>query len=384
MDYTAFLSRMTPTEQRRFTTLAGAYGTAYDKGRNCTDPRILGLPHHKRITQNNALALEAEFMGTYAPAVMAESMRSGATRQDIARVMLEQYPDLAHGIFRGRMDVLCDIGLRLMVFNKRVRFFQTTNALESMLLDSDFGKDIPAEWFRTPYDEIYIEFGETRTFPTRMHDPVSGEHVIEGCYLLSGMARSWHSDTLVRGYDIIFFGSPIGKHGVMDDCFTHLGLPICDDRMSIAELVRETVEHYQARSHFPNAMAVGPVIEHVAKILVYLGTRDARCQAIHAGRDALQKIALLKSPAKREKAARIAARQYDRVLVGPDTRTQGMAHGTADGGAHEVRPHIRRGHFRAQPYGSRHSLRRPQWIQPTLIGMGGAAGCPEQPEYIVR
>lgn len=382
MENTLFFASLTAAQQRKFMAFAEAYGRAYEKGQDCTDPRILSLPHHKRVAQNDALALEVRFLEEFAPAVVAESKRPGTSRHDIATVMFECYPDLARVMYQGRMDVLCDIGLRLMVFHQRVRSFQTTDALESMLHDTDFGQDIPAEWFRPPFDEIYIEFGERRQFPTKMVDPSSGEHVVEGCYLFSGLTPSLHGRDLVRGFDLIIFGSPVGKSGVMDDCFTHLGLPFSDERMPISALVDQVVDHYRARSDFPNAHVVRPVIEHVAKILVYLGTKEARQREVREGTDAFKRISGLKSSAKREKAARQAARLYDRIVVGPCSLPSELDAIQAIRAA-GVRPHIRRGHFRAQPYGPQHSLRRPQWIQPMMIGRDHIAGA-AQPSYVIQ
>jgi hypothetical protein len=382
MENTRYFAALSAAQQRKFMVFAEAYGRAYEKGQGCNDPRILSLPHHKRIAQFDAIALEARFLQEFAPAVVAEALRPGATRHDIATVMFERYPDLAKVMFKGRMDVLCDIGLRLMVFQKRVRTFQTTNALESMLHETDFGHDIPAEWFRPPFDEIYIEFGEHRRFPTMMVDPSSGEHIVEGCYLFAGLTPSLHGNSLVRGFDLIIFGSPIDKSGVMDDCFTHLGLPISDENMPLSELVHQVVERYRTRADFPNAHVVQPVIEHVAKILVYLGTKDARQRPVREGSEAAKRICGLKSPAKREKAARQAARLYDRIVVGPCSLASELdsEHTNCSAG---VRPHIRRGHFRAQPYGPQHSLRRPQWIQPMMIGSERITGN-IQPSYVVQ
>ncbi|WP_126447991.1 hypothetical protein [Sulfuricystis multivorans] len=188
MENTLFFTSLTAVQQRKFMAYAEAYSRAYEKSLGCTDPHILSLPHHKRVALNNALALEVRFLEEFAPAVVAASKLPGTSRHDIATVMFECYPDLAYVMYQGRMDVLCDIGLRLMVYHQRIRYFQTTDALESMLHDTDFGQDIPAEWFRPPFDEIYIEFGEHRHFPANMFDPSSGEHVVEGCYLF------WVSD----------------------------------------------------------------------------------------------------------------------------------------------------------------------------------------------
>ncbi|WP_126447997.1 hypothetical protein [Sulfuricystis multivorans] len=86
----------------------------------------------------------------------------------------------------------------------------------------------------------------------------------------------------------------------MDDCFTHLGLPFSDEKMPISALVDQVVDHYRARSDFPNAQVVRPVIEHVAKVLVYLGTKEARQREVREGTEAIKRISGLKSSAKRE------------------------------------------------------------------------------------
>ena len=122
-------------------------------------------------------------------------------------------------------------------------------------------------------------------------------------------------------------------------------------------------------------------MEHVAKVLVYLGTKDARQRPVLEGTEARRRINGLKSPAKREKAKRQAARLFDRIVVGPADLPEDLAGGHGGG---SVRPHIRRGHFRAQPYGPQHSLRRPLWIQPTLVGKERISGEFQHPAYVIQ
>lgn len=265
----------------------------------------------------------------------------------------------------------------------RIRMFQTTDALEDMLHQTDFGDDIPASWFQPPFTDIYIEFGEGRHFPLTMSDPQSGRHIIEGCYLLSGRSRPLGSQgPLVRGFDMIIFGSPAGKSGIMDDCFVHMGLPIESESAPISEVVRRVVDHYAARADFPNADIFRPVVEHVAKVLVYLGTREARQREVRDGKAAKLRLAGLKSTAKREKASRQAARLYDRIVVGPDALPAELSKGAP--GRSGMKAHIRRGHFRSQAYGPQHSLRRPQWLQPTLVGQSQLAANGTQAAYEIR
>lgn len=365
----------------RYLEFLRAYGDAYGKGTECSDERLLSLPHHKRIALNDALALETRFLEAFCPAVIAEAQQPDSSRHSIAETMLQESPFIAQHVYKGRFDLLCDVALRTMIHCGRIHTFQTTDALETMLLATDFGNEVPAQWFLPPFRDIYIEFGEHRRFPLTMHDPASGEHVVEGCYLLSGMsAPMTRPGPLVRGFDVIIFGSPTGKLGVTNDCFVHMGLPIDDESVSMHDLVDGVIRHYEARDDFPNAAVFRPVLTHVAKILVYLATPEARKVVNHDGSDAARRIAGMKSGSKKAKAERQAWRLYDRIVVGPSSLPGDM--GAVDDPGATIRPHVRRGHIRAQAYGPQHSLRRPQWIQPTLVGRT-SLGVSSSP-YIVR
>ena len=370
-------------QQTRFYNRLRAYGKAYEQNLS-QDERLLALPHHRRIALGGAVGLEVAFLEEFAPDVVAEAKREHSTRQDIAETMLRAYPHLAAEVYKGRFDVLCDVGLRLMNHFGRIRHFQTTDSLEEMLQSTDFGDDIPAAWFRTPFDNVFIEFGEHRRSPLTILDPNSGVHVVEGAYLLSGLsAPIGGGDTLVRGFDLVIFGSPIGKRNTMDDAFIHMGFPIEDESQPITELVSRVVENYSVRREFENAPAFRPVVEHLAKVLVYLGMRDARQRVVVEGSDSERRIRGLKSPAKQEKARRQAARLYDRVVVGPTNPLEGSGSGTGGLGG-TVRQHVRRGHLRMQAHGPKHSLRRPVWIHPSLVGAGYGDNGVRHPEYSIR
>ena len=368
-------------DSARFLSKVHAYGEAYARSSELSESRLLALPHHRRIRINDAIALEAAFLEEFAPLAVAETRRPGSTRRDFALVMQDQYPSLVDTLYQSRFEVLCDVGLRLMIHYGRVRPFQTTNALESLLRSTDIGPDIPAAWFRTPFPDVFIEFGETRDGAFTMRDPLSGEHRVEGVYLLSGLSAPLSGNgPLVRAFDIIIFGSPLGKSGVMDDCYTHMSIAIEDEEAPIIDLVDRTVRYHSARGEFLNAALFHPLVEHVAKILVYLGTKDARQETLREGSMAEARMATLKSPAKIAKARRQNYRCYDRVVVGPTVSPSAIpgAPHTASG----IRPHVRRGHFRSQPYGPQHSLRRPCWIEPTLIG-ATSLGEVTAPDYLI-
>ncbi len=378
----AFFAALSLAQRRKCYNFLRSRAAANDAILASDDDRLKTLPHYQRIALHDMLKHEAVFLEEFAPKVIAQVKSPGSTRHDIAATLQDCYPLLTKSIYLDRYDVLCDLALRLMVHYGRVRSFQTTDALEQMLQDTDFGGDVPAAWFRPPFEEVFIEFGEHRRFPETISDPDSGEHVIEGVYVMSGLSHSKTDGQLVRAFDLIIFGSPTGKSTALDDCFIHMGLPIDDEEKPISDVVQDMVDYYASQSDFPNKHAFRPVVEHVAKVLVYLGTKDARQHKVTEGSEARRRIEGLKSPAKREKAQRQAARLYDRIVIGPAELPEDLAGGHI--GSSSVRPHVRRGHFRAQAYGPQHTLRRPVWIQPTLVGKDRISGEVAHPAYVIQ
>ena len=67
-------------------------------------------------------------------------------------------------------------------------------------------------------------------------------------------------------------------------------------------------------------------------------------------------------PRKAAKLQRQAARQYDRVVLGPNALPCDLG-----GASGEVSPHWRRGHFRMQAHGPQMSLRKVIFIAPIVV-----------------
>ncbi len=362
----AYLSSLLPSEQVQYMKLARNYADSVLYGREC-NPRMLNLPHPQRIAAFGHLDAEAALFRGFAPVVWEAAGDPQATRYDMVRAFLLHHPLLAELVSDGQTEVLRDICLRLMVKAGRARQLQTTDALEELLRHSDFGSDVPGSWFRTPYPGVYIEFGSRRDFPVTMRHPESGAHIVEGCYLFEGgvrLAERGADSEPVRGYDVIICGSAAGKKSVLDDVYVHMAIAIEDEDEPVTSLVKRTIEQFRKRTGgVPNDEAFLPVIEHVAKVLVYLNTAEARRMVVTEGTEAGRRIAAIKSPAKIEKARRQAAYLYDRIVVGPTA----LPEPSGDDSGGEMRTHWRRGHIRAQAYGTNHALRRPVWIQPVLV-----------------
>lgn len=339
----AYLSSLLPSEQVQYMKLARNYADSVLYGREC-NPRMLNLPHPQRIAAFGHLDAEAALFRGFAPVVWEAAGDPQATRYDMVRAFLLHHPLLAELVSDGQTEVLRDICLRLMVKAGRARQLQTTDALEELLRHSDFGSDVPGSWFRTPYPGVYIEFGSRRDFPVTMRHPESGAHIVEGCYLFEGgvrLAERGADSEPVRGYDVIICGSAAGKKSVLDDVYVHMAIAIEDEDEPVTSLVKRTIEQFRKRTGgVPNDEAFLPVIEHVAKVLVYLNTAEARRMVVTEGTEAGRRIAAIKSPAKIEKARRQAAYLYDRIVVGPTA----LPEPSGDDSGGEMRTQIGRAH----------------------------------------
>lgn len=155
----AFFAALSLAQRRKCYNFLRSRAAANDAILASDDDRLKTLPHYQRIALHDMLKHEAVFLEEFAPKVIAQVKSPGSTRHDIAATLQDCYPLLTKSIYLDRYDVLCDLALRLMVHYGRVRSFQTTDALEQMLQDTDFGGDVPAAWFRPPFEEVFIEFG---------------------------------------------------------------------------------------------------------------------------------------------------------------------------------------------------------------------------------
>jgi hypothetical protein len=374
----SYLDDLTPPHRALLTR----YVTSYQRCAEITDPRLLALPHPKRVLIGEVGQHEMAFLEAVAPDYI-QQIKAGNLSLDMGIGMLvHDYPDLVRGLFQNSREILDALVLRTLLYHHQVSIFQTTDALESMLQATDLGDDLPASLFQTPFRNIFIQFGETTPFPITLHDPSSGDHAIEGCYVFSGdIGTITDPERSVRGFRIMLFGSPSGKSCLYDDTFAHIAVPIHDETLPIGEIIQYAVDKFLAANlNVRNAHAYAEIGKHVAKVLLYMGLKDARQAVRNDASEAVRRLAAIKSTAKRIKAQRQMDRLYDRIVVGPVSSPIHRAPGT---GHRTLHAHLRRGHFRMQPYGPKQALRRPQWIAPTLVG-GAQSDCPPARPYIVR
>ncbi|KAA6182732.1 hypothetical protein F2Q65_17320 [Thiohalocapsa marina] len=287
---------------------------------------------------------------------------------------------------------------------------QVTPALQAMLTETDLAAELPAGFFRSPYPMVYIELARPNTL--QVANKVSGLHECEGAYIgtyelpaghgvfhNAARNRALNLDPAkpVRVIEVVITGSPIGKANALDDASQDIVLLVQDED----ECLRAVLDRHIAWFHDPVAYAhpgmapldpddvalVKPVIEQLAKVLLYLNLTDAEKLRVTERSDLLEKIRGL-GPKKAAKFRRRMAGAYDRIVIGPAAFPEPEEPaGTGGGGgeAHRsIKAHWRRGHFRTIRYGEALSKRRLGWIKPVLVNAGQAFGGVKAKAYVVR
>ncbi len=395
--FLSHLKSLSDAEKKTFLKHYERLGNSHDKAVKCKDEALQALPSPKRLdlfgVAESALTLMKHCMPK-----LCELVEPGLTsRVEMVNEMLHMYPTLS-GAFVGSgqpnsvhgvdTELLYTFAQHYLWSVAPGHVIQTTDALEEMLANVDIRSGIPASYFRPPYPAIYIKFG---TAPSSICAPLlhaeSGEHLVEGCYILTtqsyvGSDREARLSGLpigsvCRTFDVSIYGSAIGKANILDDLFVHTICHVPDENQPIGEIIDMWLENarkeYNDSMH--NAHAFRPVLEHVAKILFYMGSRDARMRDLTPETNLTKSVQGLKSPSKIEKAKRKASKVFDHILVGPESLAVRSVNHGGSGDSRSVSTHWRRGHYRDQPHGPNNKERKLVFIEPILVraDLGGNA-----------
>lgn len=273
------------------------------------------------------------------------------------------------------------------------RFFQTTDALDEMLLHSDIGKEIPLGLLRTPFPMQYIQFGESMRSPLRVWNAATGLHVAEGCYVMSGVMPEGigfipeRPETGGQRFiEFLFSGSALGKAHNLDDATQAITLPIPDEEDTLVDVIEATLAD-EAGLGRPKteaeAEALRATLYHAGKILLYLNSEAVQKTEFKEASELAVRLARV-GAGKRGKLQRQLSRAYDRIVIGPKTGAPPPSHAEHADTGRTVRPHWRRGFFKSQHYGEKRALRKPVWIAPTLVRAEAAVTAPESKTYVIK
>ena len=360
-----------------------------------TDPQIARLPHpyrieaaYERSVQANGgtlggrdvheIVLGAE---TYA-ALLAELQRSPLNAAVIyAMAPYPKFQKLAVEMTGGRgQSHFGNLFWLLDYIRWRTtgrHFLQTTDGLDAALLKTDIGADIPARYLRAPYDNQYLQFGESLNSTLVIWNSASGDHRIEGTYLRGGTvpldtppSPDGTKEAGRRFVEFIFTGSPLGKEHVLDDATSALVLTIPDEDMTVEQLLEVAMESDRKAGRTKTAHedeTKREAVLHAAKVLLYLNSDKVERNSINERTELTQRWARA-GAGKKGKLERQILRSYDRIVIGPKTApAPAVGAAPTDGTGRHVMSHWRRGHFRNQRVGEGRAQTRLTWISPILV-----------------
>jgi hypothetical protein len=237
----------------------------------------------------------------------------------------------------------------LMFWSRQGVLIETTDALEQLLIASDIGDDLPCEQLRPPFAACFVRIGprSRKAVVAPPHYRWMGIEAPEGVYVFDSFRETNRALALVPIFvtpDRVFAASS-------------LDLVINDESQPLNALIAQTCSRPDQGDHFAS------LVQLVAKIFFYM-TQPEAPRIEERKYSAAQEQIKHRGVKKAGKLSRQMHRWYDRILLGPNELAV-YGHG-------ELSPHIRRGHFRLQPYGPRFSLRKviflaPTWVRPDKL-----------------
>lgn len=267
------------------------------------------------------------------------------------------------------------------------RVYSFTDDLVQQLHKTRLGTDVPLSELRLPHPNIYIELGTSReSAPLSLFHPESGEHPLEGAYI-SAVTNAAGEQCL----EVTLTGSPIGRTELMDDAVEWVQMSAGGtSEHSLKSIADALVEAYTkprtpelAESGYfddqerlrDQAQRAIPKLELIAKCILFLGMSEAIQRQVLEGTEAKKALMRAQSGAHKRRAARTAAKSYDRVVVSvaPEPELPEQQVGEVDAGGRTVSTHWREPHMRMQRHGPGLSLTKLVWIRRVLVKPDGLA-----------
>ena len=234
----------------------------------------------------------------------------------------------------------------LMFWCRAHVLIELTPALEQQLTHSDIGDDLPVCLFRAPAPACFLRFGQIfqdAIISAPEHTATEKRH-LTGVYLFDGRNSGARSIDLV----CVFLLPQVGVYSTRT-----IELVFYDENESVLAQIRRACQIPELRPHLVS------IIQTVAKVFFYY-QQPGVPHVTESDYTAAQHQLARRSGKKATKVLRRITNLYDRVVLGPAEFVQ-RQHG-------ELTPHLRRGHFRLQPYGPECSLRKVIFLAPTWVG----------------
>jgi hypothetical protein len=233
----------------------------------------------------------------------------------------------------------------LMFWSRQGTLIETTDALEQLLIHSDIGDDLPCELLRPPLPACFVRIGGgfRKAVVPPPHYSWMGMNAPQGVYVFDSSREKNRALAFVP----IFVPPDRSAFAA-----SSLDLVINDESQPLIDLIEQTCGRSDQGEHFAS------IVQLVAKIFFYLAQPNAARieeRKYSAAQEQIKRLGAKKAGRR----SRQMSRWYDRIVLGPSELPM-HGHGA-------LSPHMRRGHFRQQPYGPQSSLRKVIFLAPTWV-----------------
>lgn len=375
------------------------------------DPRLMTLPQPIRI---DAVAGELADTAMFEHLGIMATLRPYLTDAGTPTEWIINHAPGMRAVTMEHMRLLGgQMGSFILTMNRaRLRahgdpILEVSAPLQTMLAQTDLQDGLPTHFFRSPKTMLYLALA--RPNPLRVPHRLSGLHECEGAYIgmyqlpphhpvhqWPGRMRALRLDPgqPTRVIEIVITGSPVGKANALDDASQDFLLLIQDENECLSTLLERHIAFFNSPSAYSQpGMApinsdevamIAPVINELAKILLYLNLPDAEQTPLPERSNLERRLRQLGNKLSAKRRERLA-RTYDRILIGPREVTEAPETEANEANtASTVRPHWRRGHFRRIRYGEGFSESRFGWIRPILVKAADLVQKVKTKPYVVR
>jgi hypothetical protein len=249
----------------------------------------------------------------------------------------------------------------------RGALIETTPALATLLLRSDFDDTLTMRFFAPPYAAQYLRLTQDVADQLATEDDKAHRRWIDGIFCFLTPAAS--STTMSEAKPLLELVIVYNNHEVGIGTYT-MHAPIRSPDQTVGRWV-STVSLFE---HGHPAAADDDrirVINYLVKVFLYLGLNDAHMTVCTEYSTELKQLAT-RGPKKQARLQRRLNALYDRVTVGPVSSPPSPA---ACDLATQVAPHWRRGHFRQHAHGPARRERKLIFVEylPRELGCGSAS-----------
>lgn len=347
------------------------------------------LVHPKRLANEGLLEAIYNAMGFFASTALKYSLQDlTLTKGQAAHVSncLENINKIAKKpLSIGELNQLLS---PMRFFETDGRYFEVSEPLNDQLIHTDIGRLAPANYFRPPFESIYLYLAKADKSLKVINEHTGVITPLEGVYITEitpnhiadiEALRQHENDSSGshRVYELTFVGEFQASARSCDIMYARLVIPELWEDTPLQEVIERGFSA-SIKSKITDLSEDGFIflknlVAHVAKVFLYIASEESLMEELNELDDLEEKIKRVKA-SKQTKLLKRLPRTYNFIRIGGGFKSEDVTANTPGTSVkNKVSTHWRRGHFRNQAFGEGRSKRKLIFIKPTLIGTVGEA-----------